>query len=243
MGRPAAVDAFDRTPRAIGFDHSRTETGGDPQRIHDAFRLEPEQSPGGSRGAKRAADRRRVPAALKEHVPGLGQITAHANSDSHFDAKRCSEECVSAGPPGCFSHGQHRRHDAGTRMQHRRQMRVVEVEAVREGAVDQCRIRRRTSQVGADQARFGFAAPYLDHLLYAVDEAKRSGRQTDAQCVQKPQFHAVDDLCGQAVERCLSGEVRQMLRKRSRHSATAIGRTGEPVAPTNFSGRHTNRNV
>src|SRR5258708_35342649 len=99
MGRPAAVDAFDRTPRAIGFDHSRTETGGDPQRIHDAFRLEPEQSPGGSRGAKRAADRRRVPAALKEHVPGLGQITGHANPASPSDAKPSTAERLSAGRP------------------------------------------------------------------------------------------------------------------------------------------------
>ena len=93
--------------------------------------VEPEQNRGRDRGAAdRAADRGRVPAALEEDVVARVPVVAgHAEPDADLDADGDRGDRLAAVAPGGLGHRQRGGHDRGARVEHRRQVGVVEVEA------------------------------------------------------------------------------------------------------------------
>src|ERR1043166_7280851 len=107
----------------------------------NTFGVESEQAPANGGCAERSTNRCRMPAALEEYVASIWKITSHPDPHRHLDANRRGDKRLSATPAGRFSQRQNRRDDARARMQHRRQMGIVKVEAVRQRAVDQGRVR------------------------------------------------------------------------------------------------------
>src|SRR5215207_2402645 len=131
-------------------------------------------------------------------------------------------------------------------MEHRRQVRVVEVEAVRERAVDQGCLRRGVAFAAADDARCRRASPAVDHFGNAAGETEAVRGEADADGVEDALLDAVDHVGRKVVEGDLVSETGERLRDRRLgghcEKDTAMGRTGEPVAPANLRGRQMKRN-
>src|SRR5204862_7421135 len=93
-------------------------------------------------------------------------------------------------------------------------MRVVEVQTVGQGAVDQRGLRGRAPRAAADEPRLFAAAPTVDHGSHAIRQAKASGCQANAEGVEQTQLDAVHHLRWQSLERRLDREVCQALCQR-----------------------------
>ncbi len=244
VGGPAAMQALDGPARAVRLDHAAAHAGRDAQGMPDPLGAESEQLGAGGGRAERPADRGRVPAVLEPDVAHIRQVAGHADPDRQLDADRGGVDRLGAGAATRFGQRQRGRHDAGAGMEDRGQVRVVEVQAVGKRPVDQRALRRRVAARAADDAGLLAPTPPADQLGHAVAESLGVGRHADTERVQDAQLDAVPDLGRDAFARCLGGEARKLDRERlgAHGKATASGRTGEPVAPTNFKGRQTKRN-
>ena len=135
-------------------------------------------------------------------------------------------------------------------MEHGRQVGIVEVEAVRKDSVHKGRLRRRVAPPGtADDAGLVSSPGVRDQLNGPIGKAGRSGGERDPDRVEYAQAGAGRDIPRKPIEVAGFGEGRKLLQQGATTwggchlpATTAIGRTGDPVAPTNRSGRHTKRN-
>ena len=144
--RPAAVHALDRAAGAVGLDHAGAHARGDTHGGGDLVGVEAVEQPGRHRRAERAADRGGVEALLEEQrVADLGEVRGHADPVADLDSRRDGGDELGGGGVDGLGRGQRGRHDRGAGVQHRRQVGVVEVQGVRERAVDQRRAAARAA--------------------------------------------------------------------------------------------------
>jgi hypothetical protein len=83
---------------------------------------------------------------------------------------------------------------------HRLDVRVVEVEGVRQCAVRQGGVRRRGAEVVPDDARLPGAGPRPYRVDDRMGHPDRGGRQRHAQRVERVPFRRVDGRCRERVE-------------------------------------------
>ena len=129
-------------------------------------------------------------------------------------------------------------------MQHRREVRVIVVEGVRQGTVHKGGARGRIPLAPSYDARLLLAAPAFDQPAHdpgRLHPARREGYPDD---VGSPPSGILEDLRSHVAVPHASGEPGYLLQQGSRcHRCTsASGRTGEPVPPTILSGARTNTN-
>ena len=164
VGGPAAVDPLDGAAGAVGLEQARAHGRRDPRRVGDPRRRparRPSPRPRPHRPPRRWRSRE---AALEElRRPAVLVVAAHAQADRHLDADPGGVEHLGTGRAGGLGDGQRRRHDGRGRVQHRRQVGVVEVEGVGEGAVDERGRGAGDPQTGGDGGRVRRAAPAPDH--------------------------------------------------------------------------------
>ena len=136
---PPAVHALDGAAGAVRLDDSRRHRRSDSESVDDLrFRCAADD---GScyRSTHGAADRRRVLTVFEEHrVLGLGVETCHADPDTDFQADRYATNQRSPVGAVLLGRGQGCRYDGGARVQDRGQVGIVEVERMRQHAVDEC---------------------------------------------------------------------------------------------------------
>ena len=121
-------------PCALGeiFDDAARHAAGDAQRIDDLLRVEAERCADARRGTHGAKDCGRVKAGL---VDGLGHH--QAQPAKHLGADRNADQRHAAVGTVPFAGRQHRRHDHRAGMDRTALKGVIEILAMRRGAVDE----------------------------------------------------------------------------------------------------------
>ena len=121
-------------PGALGeiFDDAARHAAGDAERVDDLFCVKAQRRADAGRGAHRAENRRRVKARLvhrlrHHHAEPAQHLAAHRDPDQRHAAVRIVP----------FARGQHGGHDDGAGMDGAALERVVEILAMRRGAVDE----------------------------------------------------------------------------------------------------------
>src|SRR5215212_2829709 len=128
-------------------------------------------------------------------------------------------------------------------MQNRRQVRVVEVEGVREGAVQEGGARRRIPAAPSYDARLLPAAPALDHPACHPGGLHPARSERDPDHVRDSPSCILKNIGVYVAAPYSGGKTGDALQQSLLHRCTsASGRTGEPVPPTILSGARTNRN-
>ena len=137
LRRPAGMQPLG--PGAFGeiFDDAAGHAAGNPERIHNLPGIETERGADAGRRPHRAEDRGRVKAGL------VDRLRHHqAQPAQHFGADRDPDQRHAAIGIVPLAGGQHRRHDHRAGMHRAALEGVVEILAMRRGAVDEGRPRR-----------------------------------------------------------------------------------------------------
>ena len=121
-------------PGALGeiFDDAGGEAAGDAERVDDLFRIQPKRGADAGGGAHDAENRGRMKAGLVHRLRHHGREPAHG-----LGADRDAEQGSSAVRPVPLAGRQHRRHHHRAGMHRAALESVVEILAMRGGAVDE----------------------------------------------------------------------------------------------------------
>ena len=138
LRRPARVQALG--PGALGevLDDAARHAAGDAERVHRLLSVEPQRFRDRERRRHRPQHRGRMKPRLVDRL-GATRLSRHMR----FDARRDAEQRGAAVAAEALAGGEHRRHDHGARMHRPALEGVVEILAVRGGAVEQRRVFRR----------------------------------------------------------------------------------------------------
>ena len=250
VGGPAAVHPLDGAAGAVGLEQARAHARRDRRpRRRSRRRPGPSSIAAADGRADRAADRGGVQAALEEHR--VAELAGRSRAMPSRTATSMPTPAASSSSAPVAPRASATASAAGTtderRVQHRRQVGVVEVERVRQRAVDQrgggagtrspvpiawrraCRPSRRTSAVTAVAG----AAALRSRPGCCRSRRGPGGRRPARSSAGQALAPDVGGERGRAAGRCVG----------ARHADTAAnGRTGEPVPPTMRSGASTKTN-
>src|SRR5574342_898170 len=137
LSRPSGMEPLDPGAILEELHDSRSHARSDAEGRGQAVGVEAEGLPRSERRPEGAADACGVPAAIVKAPGGR-----HTDPDHGLVARAQRRERVAAAQSLRFRQGKHRRHQHGRSVADRVSMRVVEVEAVGEGAVGERGLRR-----------------------------------------------------------------------------------------------------
>jgi hypothetical protein len=178
-------------------------------RVRDGPGVEPEDAPRGRGRAERAAGRGHVEAPV---VVGLG-VDGRPEPDSHLVAGDDARQQFRPGGVDALGRGERRRQHGRPRMQRRRAVRVVVVEAVGHRAVEQRGVLGRHRLARREDGPGGAAVERPDSLEEGVRGGRaRFGAGGDAGGVEEEPLGVVDHLLREVPELEVGRERRLSLR-------------------------------
>ena len=132
------MDSLHASTGAVGLDYPGPHARRYPHRVGNSVSVQTEQHGGRRGGRQGAADRSRMQPVLEEdRVPYRRVVGGHSEPYTYLVTGGHRGHQLGAAGVDRFSSRQGRGHHRGRRVQHRREMGVIEVEGMAMGPVDQ----------------------------------------------------------------------------------------------------------
>src|SRR5256885_7978998 len=193
---PARVEALNPRPVFQELEEARGQAARDAEGGGEPCLVEAVELARGEGRGEGAAGRGRVPTAGVELA-----WRRHAEPRDGFEPRDDGRDRGAAAGARRLADRQHRGQDDRRGVRDRGGVRIVEVEAVGERAVDERRERRRRGALGAhDGAGAALAAPPLERSVERRRELGRGRGERDPEDVEGAQTHTPDDRGGNVLE-------------------------------------------
>ena len=206
LRRPARMHALGPGAVLQELEAARGHGERDALRHHQALGTEPHQRAGSERAAEHADQSGRVEADLVERPAADG-----GQARCRFHAGDIGGEQVGAGGTLHVGGRQHRRPNAGGGMDDPAGVRVVEVEAVHQDAVEQRGVPRRQAQRQTDHGNIPRPAQSRDRGRRLVGEVVAAGGERNACRIEDQVLGPLAHLGRDGCRREVMGEARQRL--------------------------------
>ncbi len=193
LGGPAGVHRLDGGAAAEELEGPAGLATTDPQRVDEGVARGTGQQAGGDRGPERPGDRDGLEARRLERARG-----SQAERDQRLPGGGDGEQQLGARRALALGGGQCGRDDDRAAVDHRRHVRVVELQCVHERAVDQRRVGGGQPRVAADDGR----VPGTEAREVGPDRggARRPAGEADAERVEQVVLRGADDGGGEPAD-------------------------------------------